>query len=37
MSDDPEGFSSTFYLMLLLGIFGLFGFLMVAGGAALGG
>lgn len=37
MENDPEeGFSSLFYLMLLLGIVGLVGFLFIAGGAASG-
>lgn len=37
--DDPnntEGFSSLFYIMLLLGIVGMLGFLVVAAGAAGG-
>ncbi len=35
--DDGEGFSNLFYVMLLLGIVGVVGFLMVAAGAAVGG
>lgn len=33
---DDEGFSSLFYVMLLLGIIGVLGFFMVAAGAAGG-
>lgn len=33
---DEEGFSSLFYVMLLLGIIGVLGFFMVAAGAAGG-
>ena len=37
MENDPgEGFSSLFYLMLILGIVGLIGFFFIAGGAASG-
>ena len=37
-SDGPEeeGFSSVFYIMLILGIIGVIGFLFVAAGAAGG-
>ena len=34
---DPEEFSPIFYLMLIVGIIGLVGFLMTAGGAAVVG
>ena len=39
MSDDPgpdEGFGPAFYVMLFVGIIGLFGLLMTAAGAAAG-
>lgn len=35
-NDDPEGYSGVFYIMLLLGIVGLIGFLFVAAGASAG-
>lgn len=34
---DGEGFSSLFYIMLILGIVGVVGFFAVAAGAAVGG
>lgn len=34
--DQDEGFSSLFYIMLILGIIGVIGFLVVAAGAASG-
>lgn len=36
MEEQDEGFSSIFYIMLVLGIIGIFGFLFVAAGAAGG-
>ena len=33
----PDGYSSVFYVMLILGIIGIIGFLIVAAGAARGG
>ncbi len=35
--EDNEGYSNIFYVMLIIGIVGVIGFLLVAGGAALGG
>ena len=35
--DEKEGYSSLFYIMLILGIIGIVGFLVVAAGAASGG
>ena len=35
--DEQEGYSSLFYIMLILGIIGIVGFLVVAAGAASGG
>ena len=38
MNDQEEGYSGLFYVMLILGIVGVLGFLMVAAGAgAVGG
>lgn len=37
MEEPEEGFSSVFYIMLMLGIVGVLGFLFVAAGAATGG
>jgi hypothetical protein len=39
LGDKPqdEGFSSTFYIMLVLGVIGVIGLLFVAAGAAGGG
>ncbi len=34
--DNNEGYSNTFYVMLILGIVGVLGFFMVAAGAAGG-
>ena len=34
--DDEQGYSPVFYIALVLGIVGLLGFLLVAGGAAGG-
>jgi hypothetical protein len=34
--DPDEGFGPAFYLMLILGIVGVIGFLMTAAGAAVG-
>jgi hypothetical protein len=36
MEEQDEGFSSIFYIMLILGIIGVIGFLFVAAGAAGG-
>ena len=35
-NDTEEGFSGVFYIMLLLGIVGVLGFLFVAAGASAG-
>lgn len=37
MNDNEQGYSPIFYIMLGLGIVGLLGFLLVAGGVAGGG
>lgn len=34
---NPNGYSSLFYIMLILGIIGVIGFIIVATGAAAGG
>ena len=34
--EQDEGFSSVFYIMLVLGIIGVIGFLFVSAGASLG-
>ena len=34
---DEEGYSPIFYIMLIIGIVGVIGFLMVAGGLSSGG
>ena len=34
---DEEGYSPIFYIMLIIGIVGVIGFLVVAGGLSLGG
>ncbi len=36
MDEQDEGFSNVFYIMLVLGIIGVLGFLFVAAGAAAG-
>ena len=36
MDGDEEGFGPAFWAMLILGIIGVLGFFMVAGGAATG-
>lgn len=36
MEEERGGFSDLFYIMLILGIIGLVGFVVVAGGAAGG-
>lgn len=37
MDDSQEGFGGCFYVALLMGIVGVVGFLVVAGGAMAGG
>lgn len=37
MESEGEGFGPTFYIMLILGVVGVLGFLFVAAGAATGG
>ena len=36
-NDQEEGYSGLFYVMLILGIIGVLGFLMVAAGAGIAG
>lgn len=36
MEEQDEGFSSLFYIMLIIGIIGVIGFLFVAAGSAIG-
>lgn len=36
MDDEQGGYSDLFYVMLILGIIGVLGFVLVAGGAAGG-